>query len=208
MAKRLLLVEGTDDEHVVKHLCKRHDLEIVSSKNYRDGDDRPLAKEYGGIDQLLDQVLSVLKESDLERLAVVLDADEDAQSQWSRLRDRLRGAGYKETPDRPSPEGTVFSVPIDQRNVLLGVWIMPDNRLPGMLEDFLAFLVPEGDRTLPHVDRFLGGIRRRTVYFPKPPARRQEFIRTLRCKKSRESRSAWRYRFVFWMQNKKRPTRS
>ena len=35
---------------------------------------------------------------------------------------------------------------------------MPDNRLPGMIEHFLAFLVSDNDKLLPHVDRFLTGI--------------------------------------------------
>jgi hypothetical protein len=158
MARRLLLVEGNDDEHVIKHFCKSHDVEIVSLKDYLDGDDRPLVRAFGGIDQLLDQVVSVLKASDLERLAIVLDADENAHSRWSQLRDRLRAAGYQEAPDAPSPEGTMVRLPVDQRTVLFGAWIMPDNRLPGMLEDFLMLLIPDDDRLLPHVDRFLDGI--------------------------------------------------
>ena len=38
---------------------------------------------------------------------------------------------------------------------------MPDNRRPGMLEDFLAFLIPAGDELLPRVDGFLEGFQAR-----------------------------------------------
>lgn len=149
MARRLLLVEGKDDEHVVKHLCRAHGIEIEFDVEQPEED---------GIEQLLDQVPVRLRESDIERLAVVIDADEDAASRWTQLRDRLRRAGYENIPDDPGMEGTIVDFLSDFGTVRLGVWIMPDNRLPGMLESLLAFLVPEEDRMMPHVDQFLGGI--------------------------------------------------
>ena len=41
---------------------------------------------------------------------------------------------------------------------------MPDNQMPGMLEDFLAFLIPAGDPLLPRVDDFLEGIPRPRLF--------------------------------------------
>lgn len=32
-----------------------------------------------------------------------------------------------------------------------GVWIMPNNRIPGILEDFLAFLIPQPNALFDHV---------------------------------------------------------
>lgn len=167
MGKRLLLVEGKDDEHVVKHLCRDHGIIIRSATENLLNEDDPVAFSYGGIGELLAQVPIRLKESDLEGLAVVLDADESPQSRWSQLRDRLRHrTGHAEIPDLPAPQGTLVQLRIEDRMVRLGVWIMPDNRTPGMLEDFLLFLVPDNDRTLPHVDRFLAGIPATDRLFP------------------------------------------
>ena len=81
MGKRLLLVEGKNDEHVVKHLCRgSHGIIIRSAtENLLNEDDRRRIflwryrrKTVGA------QVPIRLKESDLEGLAVVLDANEDA----------------------------------------------------------------------------------------------------------------------------------
>lgn len=149
MAKRLLLVEGKDDEHVVKHLRRAHGIEIDFDVEQPSED---------GVEQLLDQVPTRLKESGMERLGVLVDADEDAQSRWEQLRDRLRKAGYSDVPDSPGPSGTILDIGNEGRSVRLGIWIMPNNRLPGMIEDFLAFLVPKDDTTLPRVDGFLAGI--------------------------------------------------
>jgi hypothetical protein len=149
MGRRLMLVEGNDDEHVVRHLCRAHQIEIDIEQPRDDG-----------IAQLIDQVPARLTEADLQRLAVVIDADEDVQSRWEQLRDRLRRRGYDKVPDTPDKDGTIVDLHSDFGDVRLGVWITPDNRLPGMLENFVAFLVPKNDKMMPHVDRFLDSIPR------------------------------------------------
>jgi len=175
MGRRLLLVEGRDDEKVVKHLCRAHGIEV-------DFDMEQPSK--GGIEQLLDQVPARLKESGMEGLGVLVDADENAQSRWEQLRDRLRRAGHEGIPDSPSPTGTIVDLATldlgdEQRSVRLGIWIMPNNRLPGMIEDFLAFLVPEDDSMLPRVDRFLDELPAEPRRFPeahRPKARIHSYL--------------------------------
>ena len=153
--RRVLLVEGKDDEHVVRHLCKAHGIDPSAFEIHQPEG----AGEYAdaGVEHLLEQV-PVRLNSGVDRLAVVLDADEDAQRRWIQLCDRLRRAGFDETPDSPSRDGSVIDFDRQTRIVRFGVWIMPNNRLPGMIEDFLAWLVPREDRMLPHIDRFLEGI--------------------------------------------------
>lgn len=47
-----------------------------------------------------------------------------------------------DVPPDPDPGGTIIEQ-ADQP--VVGIWLMPDNQLPGMLEDFIAFLVSEDD---------------------------------------------------------------
>ncbi|HUY89915.1 MAG TPA: DUF3226 domain-containing protein [Pirellulales bacterium] len=146
MGSRFLLVEGLDDKHVMWALLKAHGV----PETFR-------VEELGGVDELLTSVpLRLRIASDLERLAVILDADEDAQTRWHALRDRIRSIGF-DVPDHPKAEGTVVEL---SSGVRFGAWIMPNNEIPGMLESFLAFLVPENDDLLPTVDSFLSGIVR------------------------------------------------
>src|ERR1043166_4519017 len=149
MARRLLLVEGSDDVHVVKHLCNAHGIPI--DFEFSDVHD-------GGVERLLSQIPIRLKESEIENLGIIIDADEDAAGRWAALRGRLLGAGYENIPDAPEPAGTIINLDDGFRTIRFGAWIMPDNRLPGMLEHFLGFLVPQGDRILPYVDSFLASI--------------------------------------------------
>ena len=51
---------------------------------------------------------------------------------------------------------------------------MPDNQVPGILEDFLRFLVPEGDALLAHVEQSIDSIplaQRKFADLRKPKAR-------------------------------------
>jgi hypothetical protein len=147
-----LLVEGRDDEHVVYALRDAHGIPKVFDVTVKEG-----------YTQLLNSIPVELKASGRERLAVILDADEDLQKRWNQLSYFLLQAGCPGVPRHPQPEGTILSVSASLR---FGVWLMPDNRLPGMLEDFVTFLVPEGDALLPRVDGFLDGIPEDVRPFP------------------------------------------
>lgn len=130
-----LVVEGKDDQHVVWALCVRHNLPetfVVVTP----GD------EVNGIDELLDGLPVRLKRSGLTALGLVIDADQGLQNRWQAVCARLAMHGYVNLPAQPDPQGTIIhQAPLPR----LGVWLMPDNQLPGMLEDFVAYLIPGGD---------------------------------------------------------------
>jgi len=153
MASRVLLVEGVDDKHVVWALFEHHNVEEVFS-----------VEDAEGIDPLLESVpVRLCTASDLERLAVIIDADEDMDRRWDSLRSVLINAGYPELPDQPVENGTVVTL---HDGKVFGVWVMPNNRLPGMLESFIAFLVPPDDALIAHVDAFVDGIELQPSRFP------------------------------------------
>lgn len=156
-AKRVLMVEGPDDEHVVKHICGGRGLGRIETIH-----------PYGGKDPLLEGIGARLKESDITTLGIILDADTDLQARWQAVVDRLNQAGYADTPDAPSPSGTVIPAPANSLLPRVGIWLMPDNRLPGILEDFLRFLVPAGDPLFAHVEQSLDSIPPGVCRFSEP----------------------------------------
>jgi len=153
--RRVLLVEGKDDEHVVRHICKAHGIDPSAFEIHQP--EGPAEYFDAGVERLLEQV-PVRLNSGVERLAVILDADEDAGHRWSQLRDRLQGTEFQGMPENPSGEGSVLEFDLETRPVRFGVWIMSNNTQPGMIENFLTWLVPREDRMMPYVDRFLDGI--------------------------------------------------
>ncbi|MEJ2387494.1 MAG: hypothetical protein P8Y27_09405 [Chromatiaceae bacterium] len=154
--KRVLMVEGPDDEHVVKHVCGQRQLGTIENIH-----------AYGGKDLLIDGIEARLKESDISALGILVDADEDLQARWAAVASRLSTAGYVGIPVSPTEEGTVIAAPAGTLLPRVGIWLMPDNRLPGILEDFLQFLVPDGDPLLEHAKHSIDTIPIRLCRFSK-----------------------------------------
>jgi hypothetical protein len=141
------MVEGPDDEHVVKHICGTLQLGEIEC-----------IKPYGGKDALIDGIGVRLKESDIGMLGIILDADTDLPARWQSVASHLRAAGYRNVPTQPEADGTIIESPASSLLPRVGVWLMPDNKLPGNLEDFLNFLVPDGDGLLTHADQAIASI--------------------------------------------------
>ncbi len=126
-----LLVEGDDDAQVLHHLLMRNTIH-----------EQVTIKKKGGIQELLVSLRTELKGSGERRLGIIIDADTDIAVRWQALRDRLVAFGYNTVPQVPLSDGTIL---VEDGQPVVGVWIMPNNKLPGMLEDFFSFLVPQGD---------------------------------------------------------------
>lgn len=129
ISPKTLLVEGKDDAIVVANLCKVTGFP----------DNAFQIKEKDGYGKLRDSIEVELDDSNLQFLGILVDADLDVQSRWGSLRDRLLAAGYNNLPRQPAPDGIIVT---QARRPTVGVWIMPDNTLPGELEDFLPYLIP------------------------------------------------------------------
>jgi hypothetical protein len=132
VAKRVLLVEGNDDFHVLASLFKHHNVPDTFRLN-----------ETGGIDRLLETFPVQLKATAVERVGIVVDADLSIANRWRAIRQILSSAGFSDVPNTPHEQGTII---VEAGKPRVGVWIMPDNRLPGLVEDFAAFLIPQDDR--------------------------------------------------------------
>jgi hypothetical protein len=129
---RLLLVEGADDEHVIRHLHEQ----TLGPLDFDIG-------QMGGIAQIRQEVEAQAKVPGRTTLGIVVDANSDAVARWQSVRDALLLAGIQ-LPHAPDLFGTVVP-PSAAGAPKVGVWLLPDNQRPGELEDFLAALVPPGD---------------------------------------------------------------
>jgi hypothetical protein len=131
-SERLILVEGKNDREVFHHLLSHHGILKGMIE----------CKACEGETRLLEEFAIRLKKGDLDPIGVVIDADADMRARWDSLKHILNQAGYSAIPAAPLPEGTILR---QAEKPPAGIWIMPDNKLPGMLEDFVGFLVPQGD---------------------------------------------------------------
>jgi len=153
--KKTLLVEGTDDQHVMMHICGNRGIPHLDA-----------VEEHKSVERLLDAIPVRLKASEEgDIIGVVIDADTDLDSRWESLRDRFIRAGYMDVPRHPATDGTILNPPTGTLLPRLGIWIMPDNRTRGILEDFLRFLVPEESRLFGHVESSIESIPEVEVRF-------------------------------------------
>ncbi len=128
-----LLAEGSDDKNLVMHVAREHGIEF----------DQEEIRDCRGITTLLHEILpETLKGT--ATVAVVVDSDLDLAGRWNAIRHRLRQAGY-DAPASPPADGLILS----SRPPAVGVWLMPDNTIPGTLEDFAKELIPSNDTLWP-----------------------------------------------------------
>ena len=147
-AKKIMLVEGTDDQHVLKH---------ISGNRGGPRFDEVVAHE--GDTKLLDAIPVRLKAAGAETIVgIVIDADTDLDARWQSLKERLVKLGYMNLPEAPAGDGTIIDSPAGTLLPRCGIWIMPDNQTRGILEDFLRFLVPVGSSLFHHVRTSIAAI--------------------------------------------------
>ena len=155
-ASKVLLVEGLDDEHVVRHLCGHYPampiFEIIEKKGF------PNLKRAIGPE---------IKVSGRTAVGILVDANDHPTDRWDEIAHRVEQA-VGQAPAQMAPTGTII-VGVRPR---VGIWLMPDNRSTGELENFIERLMPAGDPVWPRAQRYIDDI----------PAVEREFKKILRAK--------------------------
>ena len=138
---RVLIVEGYDDLRSVIGLMEHH----VDWPN--DKESAPVWIETAGsVEKVLQRgyLTAQLKSANREAVGIILDADLDQDARYQQLKSRC-SVLFPSLPDAIPSEGLIA---VNGDGLRLGVWIMPDNIAPGILETFLEHLVPESAKQL------------------------------------------------------------
>lgn len=141
--ENLLIVEGSDDLHVLRHLRARQS----SPPSF-------CIEDKGSDIALLDSIAPETRVEDRRALGIMIDANDSLSSRWDAVSDRLRNEGIQ-PPFEPESNGTIIATPEKPK---VGIWLMPDNQSPGELEDFIAQMIPTNDRIWPMSTRYVDGI--------------------------------------------------
>jgi hypothetical protein len=145
--ENLLLVEGDNERFTIPELVEANGFNWVIGK------DKYLVyiDDYGGGDTKIVKSAVISTELNVagrKALGLIVDADNDCGKRWQ----SIRNACIKIIPDLPQdlPETGLIHNAFTKsgKPVKFGVWIMPDNKTRGMLETFLAYLVPNESATL------------------------------------------------------------
>ena len=171
----LLLVEGEDDKHFVYHLINKRELNLnLPEENIISTD---------GVNNLLQRLYADVQPS-RKILGIMVDADKNCNKRWKEIIDILSEKGVS-TPKTPTRSGTI--IPPENDLPKIGIWIMPDNRSKGELEDFVLEMIPENDEIMPIARKYIREI----------PENRQEFAHHKRTKSE----------LFAWLANARKPGR-
>ena len=161
-----LRVEGKDDKHVIKNLLSRHGVNhtAIAIKNSDHGE-----QDSGGKDSLLNGMRLAVTMSTGRSVGFVLDADDVPTDRWQAVRARLANLDLA-LPEEIPEGGFVGDALAVQARV--GVWLMPDNRRSGALEEFLEDLVNNEDALLQHAEVSTTGATRLGAVFSSATRRK------------------------------------
>ena len=141
--KRVLLVEGQDDKHVVEHVYRKR-FETAPPFHVVDKDGYPRLRAALGPE---------LKVPGREVVGIVVDANDDLTARWMAVTDRLRRACPGIEIGDPAPRGMIVG-----SEPRVGIWLWPDNESSGEMEDFVATMIPRDDPVWPMSRRYIEGI--------------------------------------------------
>lgn len=139
--EKILLVEGKNDMHVINKLIDVGEKSLSGTFNIKD------CESNSGV---IKQFELLLMNSKIHAaIGVILDADENAQARMDAIKHRLLSTNaYNKDDIVLKNDGLVLHSTDESRYPKIGVWIMPNNKLPGMLEDFLLQMVSDDDLLL------------------------------------------------------------
>ncbi len=140
-ARKVLLVEGASDEHVVRHLCRRHQnmpaFDIIDKR---------------GFQNLKSAIGPEIKVSGRTALGILVDANDRPTDRWAEILHQVAQA-VGQVPTQMVRSGTILGV-----RPRVGIWLMPDNQTTGELENFIEQLIPVGDPVWPRAQEYIDGI--------------------------------------------------
>ena len=150
MFKQKLYVEGSDEKHFMGHLFRSVQIPYFfddPKKNSQPSENNSIQiKPCEGDQNLLGKLIGFVRESELDHIGFILDADQAPRNRWISIRDKLKKVGFDTLPDEVPSGGVILSPPDDIDAKKLGIWLMPNNRESGQLEDFIKELIsPEDD---------------------------------------------------------------
>lgn len=137
---KVLFVEGDDDRHLIRELCRKLNLNLGFGFEVR-----------RGWQSVLDTLEVECTNSERMAIGAIIDANDDIEARWNAtFRAIEQRAGESEASH--SSQGLLIR---DDNGPTIGVWIMPDNQSQGALEDFIASMVRDSDTIWGEAEQYI-----------------------------------------------------
>lgn len=141
-----LHVEGKNDLHALASLLVEHGMPHDEKQRPVEF---PVLKDAGNDFSVVSLIEIEVQLQAGRPVGFIVDADDSPTQRWESIRSHLEQVGVETPPTMPVDGFVGVSSTYKTR---VGVWLMPDNSRPGMIEDFLRSLVAAGNTLIGHAD--------------------------------------------------------
>lgn len=154
MKESILLTEGKNDCIVISNICSRRKIK----ENFK-----PInCKSRDGAISFLALAINE-QATKYQNVGIVIDADTDNAAAWHKIKSKIENTGkYDNIPNSLDASGLILQAN-DSTHPRLGVWIMPDNKTEGMLEDFVSLLAGEENVLMKESELILQSLEERKI---------------------------------------------
>ena len=163
-ARSTLFVEGEDDRHAIEHL-------LLKRRMRKEAEWFPALKPVGSVEELLATVEDAVMAGTGDIVGFVPDANGSPADRWHDVARELAKTGMK-PPNTAPGEGYIDFCDLYRTRV--GVWVMPDNKRPGAIEEFLLALIDPADPLLDHSERAAAEALALGAAFPESTRKKAE----------------------------------
>lgn len=141
MYKKVLIVEGPNDELFFSKFCIAHgyDIHVKVQKPSSLSPGNPNNKQ--GVLKLLQVYIKLLAPDSVEKLGVIIDADYEStgggvQLTLSQIHNKIKEHNFSSPAQQASDTSYFFEN--DDKSARLNIWIMPNNLSEGYLEHWIT----------------------------------------------------------------------
>jgi hypothetical protein len=156
-----LLVEGNDDQHIVWALCEKYDI----NENFD-------VIDCEGIEKLLEQLPVRMKESGIKTIGIIADTDINIKTRLNQIKGVLLRNGI-ELPGEIPESGLILD-----SKIRIAMWLMPDNKNVGAIEDFIKLLIPINDSLFEYAENTIHDIESQGIQKYKPRHKSKALVHT------------------------------
>jgi len=154
MKKSILFLEGKDDCIVISNLCEHRKVK----ENFKSID-------CGSKEEAVMQFAVAINEqaTTYKTVGIVIDADTDNSATWQQIKTKIELTGKYDQIPKDLPENGLILEANQNIYPRLGVWIMPNNKTDGMLEDFVVLLADNEDILMKETELVLHSLEDRKI---------------------------------------------
>ena len=138
-----------------------------------------------GISNLIAAIPGEIKEPSRKILGIVADANNHLDEYWKKITHKIKegikdlGVEQIQVPDHPIPTGTI----INCEEISIGIWLMPNNKTAGEIENFVIEMLPKSDPVWPSAKKYIEDIPEESRKFDSNKMKKAQLFAWLATRK-------------------------